>query len=141
WRAKKKAKPVAVAIDAAYRGVVTLPFDMATMQPKAEDAPLLIDSEAAYETFVARIPKTAVSQTSNAPASDDPLLAKPAIDFSHKAMIVLVSPAINGAPTVSRIERHAKKTVLRVTTPAPSTEAQPKHLGGYSAVVIDKPTL
>jgi hypothetical protein len=142
WKVKrKKAKPAEIVIDATYRGVVSLGLDMATMQPKVEDAPVIIDSEAAYEKFVGRIPKTAVSQTSDALASDDPLLAKPAIDFSRKVMIVLESPSISGAPIVDRVEKHAKKTILRVTTHAPSGEAQPTHLGGYTAIVIDKPKL
>ena len=56
--------------------------------PWVAPAPQIIRSASDYEAFVERIPRTRITMRQPAPPSDDPLLRKPAVDFTTHVLVV-----------------------------------------------------
>jgi hypothetical protein len=123
-----------------YRGLANRQtLNPETGQTAWNDTPLTITSQEAYEAFVAQIPEYEMSKTQPAPKSNDPLLAKPPVDFSKHTMLVVFHPVAAAELNFTKIVSDGTK--IRADYEAQvnaqdSMLAQDTALGAYTAVVI-----
>ncbi|MEL6182565.1 MAG: hypothetical protein AAFS10_26650 [Myxococcota bacterium] len=125
-----------------YRGALHLPMS----EPGVVDLngyPKVIRDEAGYRSFIQRIPTRVISKTADPPPSNDPLLAKPTIDWSQHMMVVALRSDIldSSDMTLARVSQTDSILTLRVTVPPAGQRAMmamPESMGAYMAVVIDR---
>jgi hypothetical protein len=99
---------------------------------------VIIRDEAAYHAFVARLPEKRVQMKQPAPPSDDPMRARPAIDFGVDMLVVVVRGDTLGPPTIARVNAAAGQVVIHYVAPPPPPEARPHGIGGYAAVQVPR---
>ena len=123
---------------ASYEGRLTL--DPNEQSPKPSE--LIIRSQAAYEAFVARIPKRKITRTRPAPPSDDPLLRKPPIDFERRMILAAIrSDTMYISPNFESVTADQRGLSVRITDPGlgdTKTLNQQEGIGTYRAIVIPK---
>lgn len=62
-----------------------------------------LDSDEAYHAFVERLPKHRIQMKQPAPPSDDPLLRKPAVDFTRDVLVVAVRWHMYEGPRITHV--------------------------------------
>ncbi|MBK9034575.1 MAG: hypothetical protein IPL61_25460 [Myxococcales bacterium] len=99
---------------------------------------LAIRDAAAYDALLARLPAHRIQMKQPAPPSDDPLRARPPIEFATRMLVVVTRGDTVGAPTIARVEAGPDRVVVRVVAPSPPPEARPLGVGGYAAVEVPR---
>jgi len=91
---------------------------------------------------VGKIPKRTISKTNPAPPSKDPLLKKPAIDFSKHVMLVAVQPdSMYVTPQIESLTVDKDTLLVHILDPDLGETRflnQMQGIGTYLAVVVPK---
>ncbi len=125
-------------ITARWRGQVHVGASAPGAEPVGLER-IVIRDEAAYRAFVERIPTARVQMRQPAPPSDDPLLARPVIDFTREVIVAVVRPlTVSAAPALSLAMVDGTLQV-RYTAPPIPPEARPYGIGAYAALRISRP--
>lgn len=128
-----KDEPTALTIAQEWQGVIRI-------EDTSGDAVtgLAIRDDAAYDAFVARLPEKRVQKRQPAPPNDDPMLARPAIDFATDMLVVVMRRDTLDSPGLVRISRDAGRVVVTHTSPPPAPAAMPHGIGGYTAARVPR---
>ena len=93
---------------------------------------------AAYDALIARLPAHRIQMKQPAPPSDDPLRARPPIDFDRAMLVVVTRGEALAPPIIARVRAEADRLVVRVIAPRPPPAARPLDVGGYAAVLVPR---
>jgi hypothetical protein len=99
---------------------------------------LVIRDDAAYDAFIARLPEKRVQKRQPAPPSDDPMLARPAIDFATDMLVVVMRRDTLDSPGLARIVLDGGRVVVTHASPPPAPAAMPHGIGGYTAARVPR---
>lgn len=95
----------------------------------------VIQTAAAFKTFLAELPAKQVTQTNPAPDNDDPLL-KAKLDFDKHTLVVLRAGNLDGLKIKSIAE--GEDAITFTVTYLPELSARPIGTGSYTAVLLPK---
>jgi hypothetical protein len=128
-----KDEPAELAIAQLWLGVIRI-------EDTAGDVVtgLVIRDDAAYDAFLARLPEKRVQKRQPAPPNDDPMLARPAIDFATDMLVVVMRRDSLDSPGVARVSRDGGRVVVTHATPPPAPAAMPHGIGGYTAARVPR---
>ena len=140
---KEPVQPIEKKIEilADYTGVCNMginhPEDRTVVKKN-----LTIRSQADFDAFIAKIPKSEISKIQPAPENDDPLLKNPGIDFDKNMAVVMTrSNTLSAVPTVTSILLKGDALTVNGEYPAPSPcDCFPYGISVYRFVVIEKHT-
>ena len=101
-------------------------------------AVLVIRDDAAYDELVARLPATRIQKRQPAPPSDDPLLARPPIDFTTDMLVVVVRAFTLDRPAILRVAHDGTRVVVTHDAASTPPGARPFGIGGYAAARVPR---
>lgn len=99
----------------------------------------VIRTQKAYEAFVARIPTHVITPQNPAPASDDPLLAKPRFDFGKVCLVAAWTSNLSHEVKVAGVRETSDGRVIDVTVTIPAHAdmvSRPLGVGRYDLLVV-----
>lgn len=99
---------------------------------------LAVRDDEAYDALRARLPAHRVQQRQPAPPSDDPLRARPLVDFGAQMLVVVVRGGSLAPVTIAQVERAAHSVVVHVAVAPAPPEARPFGVGVYAAVLVPR---
>ena len=101
----------------------------------------VIRTQAAYSRFIGSIPKHEIGM-GPMPASRDPLLKRPHVNFNRSMMLVVVNPQVTSyrSPAITGVVREAGRIVVRYRMPRRGNYPMqwPYGVGEYTAVVVPR---
>lgn len=105
----------------------------------------VVRTQAEYESFLDRIPAERIQKKQPAPPSQDPLLKRPAVDWSGQVGILAYSDNIHTEVEIEEIRlqpdgESVKVKVRRYLPPGAEHGARPYGYGQYDFVLIDRRT-
>ena len=130
--------PVSQSILQTWGGAIHLEINDFGME---SIGPSTVKSASEYDAFIAQIPKKRVQKRQPAPDSDDPMLTRPAIDFSSHMLVVVRSRSIYLVPEIVEIlDQGDEREVVYTIPPVENLEmmAQPGGGGRYAAALVAK---
>ncbi len=115
---------------------------MTTPALSSEHEGHVIVDQAAYDAFVARLPKLRIQKKQPSPPNTDPLLNKPAIDFDRQMLVVTTRRSMYYGPTIASVRPGANGgLVVEVVQPGMEgvvAMASRDDVGTYAAVVVPR---
>ena len=99
---------------------------------------LVIRDDAAYDAFLARLPEQRVQMKQPAPPNDDPMLARPAIDFATDMLVVVIRAGTLERPGLARITADGGRVTVTHVSPPPPPAAMPSGIGAYTAARVPR---
>ena len=133
---------VALPVVASYEGRIRATDFDRNFRKVTGPTEMIIKTQAQYEAFVGKIPKRTISKTNPAPPSKDPLLKKPAIDFSKYVMLVAVRPdSMYVTPQIESVVAGKDALLVHILDPDLGETRflnQMQGIGTYLAVVVPK---
>ena len=121
-------------LSVAERWLGPIAFDAA--QPVLQVS--IVRDDAAYDALLARLPSHRVQMKQPAPASDDPLRARPRVDFATEMLVVVVRTDTLDAPEVGGVTVDGDRLRVHAAAPTPAPAARPANLGGYVALRVPR---
>lgn len=98
-----------------------------------------VKNDAEYDAFIAQIPTKRIQMRQPAPDSDDPMLKRPAIDFSSQMLVVVRSSSLYEVPEIVKIlDRGDEREVVYTIPPVENLYdcCQPGATGRYAAALV-----
>lgn len=125
-----------------WQGFANLMIDIETYTYSAPAA-MAIRTQAEYERFISYIPTRQLTKKQPAPPSQDPLLAKPRIDFSqHMLLVMFRDDSIVGPINLCGLSYTPTHLKIRVQLPPLGDKelgmARPTDVGSYLAVLVPR---
>lgn len=106
-------------------------------------SPRVIRSQADYERFVSAIPQRKIQKKQPAPASEDPLLGLPKVDFPREVLLVALRDSMYVHPELGPITARSGDLEVRIVYPPLGDTAMAAAMHGvgvYAAAVVPAPT-
>ena len=127
-----------LVIQKTWSGIIRLQQTPFGRKPQTKPSTLTVVGDAkSYTRFLSRIPSKQISRTRPAPPNKDPLLEKPAIDFTKNTLLTIDRSAM-ARPVFRQIIEHQKEVVVLVEFPREFPAARPINIGTYTAALIPK---
>lgn len=98
----------------------------------------LVRDDAAYDALVERLPTHRVQMKQPAPPSEDPLRARPPIDFATEMLVVVARTDTLEPPVVGGVSVDGARLRIHVAAPTPPPAARPTGIGGYVALRVPR---
>jgi hypothetical protein len=105
--------------------------------PPKQDTFVIRDDDA-WQIFLDRIPRERVQMKQPAPPSDDPLLARPPVDFTRDMVVVVILGDTLDRPGIERVVLEGDVLHVTYVLPAPGRGARPLGIGSYAAAVVPR---
>lgn len=139
--ASSLSSTLSIAIKSKFRGVASINFDPLTNR-ESNRTPMVIKDQKNYHQFISLIPKQQIGKRNPMPVSTDPLLKKPAIDFTKEMMLVVFRHGtIAIPPEIVSIHKQGAKMIVNIAHPPlgnSQLSSRPHGIGTYCAVIISK---
>jgi len=106
-----------------------------------DTTPLVIRDQAAYDAFVDTLPTQRIQKKQPAPPSDDPLLKRPAVDFTQHMLLVALRDDMYVGPVIRAVRPVASDLLVEVDHPDPGETvyaARAMGVGTYHAVKVPR---
>ena len=97
---------------------------------------LVVRDDEAYDALRARLPATRVQMKQPAPPSNDPLRARPPIDFGANMLVVVTRSGTMAPISIARIEARAGSVIVQFALAPTPPAARPYDVGTYAAALV-----
>lgn len=132
-------KPQSLTVVSRYSGQILL---RAPQLGGATAMGQVIREQAGYDALLAKLPKLRIQMKQPAPANDDPLLQRPAIDFARHMLVVRYDRSMSDGPKIRRVLlTHESELTVEVQATRPGDVvpmASRSDVGTYEAVVVSR---
>jgi hypothetical protein len=101
-------------------------------------AAIAITDDEAYDRLLARLPAERVQMKQPAPPNDDPLRARPAIDFAVHMLVVVTRGGSMAPIAIAQVARAEGGAIVPFAAAPPPPEARPWGVGRYAAALVPR---
>ena len=84
----------------------------------------VIRTQEDYDAFVEALPKTKIQKKNPSDPNDDPILERPAIDFSTQMLVVAACSTFYCSVEITGLEREGAALLVRVSSPGEPEDAR-----------------